>query len=122
MITSVVTAESSVSIETEFGSELQRTSATIDRAPITPLSLSIGITAAPSELNVIDGRAVKDVMRQLAALTRLMSRSLGILDSEVQQPPSVDRGVAGRGKCLPRSRGDRSLCDVIHVRFRWKPL
>ena len=81
MITSVVTAESSVSIETEFGSELQRTAATIEKAPITPLSLSIGITAAP-ELNVIDGRAVKDVMRQLAALTRLMSRSLEILDSK----------------------------------------
>ena len=120
MITSVVTAESSVSIETEFGSELQRTSATIDRAPITPLSLSIGITAAP-ELNVIDGRAVKDVMRQLAALTRLMSRSLGILDSKYSSRlQSIEESQDAVSACIVAEVS--FLCDVIHVRFRWNPL
>ena len=74
MITSVTAAESSLVVR-DFGSELARTSATIDGASITPLNLTIGVTTAPA-LNVIDGGAVKDVMRQLAALANLMSGSL----------------------------------------------
>ena len=77
----MLTADPSASVAQQLGSELTRTSATIDGASITPLNLSIGVGPTPT-LNVIDGSAVKEVMRQLTALTNLMARSLEVLDAK----------------------------------------
>ena len=59
--------------------DLARARDAIDGASITPLNLSIGGSSAPG-LNVIDGCAMKEAMRQITTLMSAMARSIEVLD------------------------------------------